>query len=433
MQTSAQSANNLTGRPEFSKALFSGLIITLIFLLGFLSWALTAPLNSAAIAPGIITVEQGRKTVAHLEGGIVGEILIAEGNQVKAGQVLLQLDNENALASYRLLQDRLNVALALEARLKAEYHSLTAIEYPTQLISGNSQSIINGQNNIFSTRVDALNTRKEILQQRITQLQAEVAGIKGQLRSEKQQRHLLADEIKLVAGMYRQKLVDKPHLLQLQRKAQEIEGRINLHQAQIAKAEQNIGETQLRIVEIDTTRNSEVAEELRDVQAELLDLNNRLQAARDVHERSTIVAPISGTIVALQVHTQGGVIRPGEAILDIVPDGEGLLVEARVSPNDIDVVHSGMDAQLRLTAFNQRTTPQQQGVVESVSADHLTDEVSGENYYLARIRLKANSLTETALKPGMKAEVMIVTGERTLVEYLLEPLSNSLNRAFRES
>jgi len=435
MPTSTQSNATSSSKPNIKPAIALGTGVLTLFLGSFVAWSVTAPLDSAAIAPGVISVEHGRKTVAHLEGGIVGNLNVREGDKVEAGQPLIQLDNENAQATYQLLLDRQSVTLALQARLLAEYNGMTEILFPSALTEGDranaNATIMASQQNVFDTRQDTLDTRKKILTQRVTQLRSEIDGLMGQLNSERKQLSLLNEELRMVKKTYQQKLVDKPHLLQIQRKVHESAGKINLHKSQIAKAKQSIGETELRIIEIDSTRTNEIAEELRTVEAELLDLNNRLQAAQDVHQRATIRAPISGTVVALKVHTPGGVIQPGEPLLDIVPDGESLVIEARVNPNDIDVVQNGMHAQMRLTAFNQRTTPLHEGTVESVSADHLIDENTSENYYLARIRL--NEASPLELKPGMKAEVMIVTGERTFMEYMLEPLTNSFNRAFRES
>ncbi|WP_415886112.1 HlyD family type I secretion periplasmic adaptor subunit [Neptuniibacter sp. QD37_6] len=433
MQTSALSENN---GPDFKSSLLWGFGTLAVFLASFFIWSITAKLDSSAIAPGIISVEYGRKTVAHLEGGIVGTLQVKEGEQVKAGQVLITLNNENSLATYQLLKDRILVAQALKARLDTEYKSLTHITFPDSLHADGDkealEAILNSQRKIFWSRQESLNTKKQILTQRITQLGSEIKGIEGQLNSELKQSQLLHQELRLVDKMYKEKVVDKPHWLQVRRKTHEIDGKINMHRAQIAKAEQSIGETELKILEIDSNHNKEVAEELRAVESELLDLNNRLQAALDVHNRSTIKAPIDGIVVGLKINTPGGVILPGEPLLEIVPDHEGLIIEAKVNPNDIDVVHQGMLAQMRLTAFNQRTTPLHQGTVETISADHLTDELTGENYYLARIKLD-QAQSSQLLRPGMKAEVMIITGERTFMNYLLEPITNSFNKAFRET
>ncbi len=222
----------------------------------------------------------------------------------------------------------------------------------------------------------------------------------------------------------------------MQRRSAEIEGNRNLHIAQIARARQSIAESHMRAADLETARLNQVVEELRKVQAEIYALNERVRAAGDVLARTDIRAPRAGTVVDLQVHTAGGVIAPGAALLDIVPSGDRLVVEAKVDPKDIDVVRQGLEAQVRFTAFNQRHRAPAQGTLTSISADLLTDEASGEKYYLARIELaetQADSVDLSALYPGMQAEVMIVTGARSALDYLLEPLVRSVDRAFRES
>ena len=426
-------------RPKLAPEAIASIGIIGVFLAGLIGWSAVAPLESAAIAPGVVSVDGYRKTVQHLEGGIVGEILVREGDRVAAGQVLIRLDDTTPRASLDLLYGRWQVASALEARLHAERDGLQEVRYPEALTARRDDAktlqILEGQNNIFQARREALRSQVAILDQRAAQYREEIGGIEGQIRSETEQLGFVAEELAGVQKLFDKGIARKPKLLQLKRRAAEIAGSRNLHQAQIARAHQSIGETRMRAADLETTRLNQVVEDLRKVQAELYDLNERLHAAEDVLARTVIRAPLDGAVVDLRVHTAGGVIASGAPLLDIVPQNERLVVEARIDPKDIDVVREGLEAQVRFTAFNQRHRAPAEAVLTSISADLLTDEASGQSYYLARVELAEDGGAADELDtlyPGMQAEVMIVTGSRTALDYLLEPLVLSLNRAFRE-
>lgn len=426
-------------KPNLRGMVIVGFAITGAFFGLFGGWAAFAPLESAAIAPGIVSVDTNRKTIQHLEGGIVGEIRVREGAAVKAGQVLIRLDEIQPRASLELLLGRLMAAKALEARLIAERDDESGIEIPDELLSRGDDpkiaKIIHGQSRIFESRNAAINGQVAILGRRQAQLGEEINGLKNQIKAEEKQLALIGEEIADVEGLIRKGLARKPRLLSLKREAAEIEGSKGKNQAAVARSRQQIDETRLRIAELRTNRVNEVVQELREVQTELFDLTERMGAARDVLSRTEIRAPLDGTVVNLRVHTTGGVIAPGEPLLDIVPSDEPLVIEARVDPNDIDIVHPGLFAQVRLSAFSSRTMVPIDGRVVWVSADSLTDERTGQSYYLARVELTgdlAKVLEGASLYPGMAAEVMVVTGARTTLEYLVRPIAQSLNRAFRE-
>ncbi len=417
----------------------AGLLIIALFFVGFGTWAALAPLESAAIAPGVVTVDTKRKTVQHLEGGIVGEILVQDGDRVNAGQVLIRLDETQPRATLDLLRGRQMAASALEARLVAERDGRQEIAFRDWLLAERDDpkvaEIIDAQVSIFNGRRTALFGQVAILNQRILQYAEQIRGLRGQIAAENKQLKLLKGEIATFRELVEEGLATKSRLLELQRRAAEIEGDRSQNRAQIAAARQSIAEVRLRITELQADMISEVVQEIRDVQSELFDLAERIRAAEDVLRRTEIRAPQDGTIVGLQVHTPGGVIPPGAKLLDIVPRDDELVIEARVDPKDIDVVHPGLRAKARLTAFNQRSLAAVDGEVISVSADHLTDERTGQSYYLARVAFTddlAEALDGASLYPGMRAEVMIVTGERTALDYLLKPLTRSLNRALRE-
>ncbi len=416
-----------------------GLAVVFLFFGVFGAWAALAPLQSAAIAPGVVSVDSSRKTVQHLEGGIVGEIRVREGDEVQAGQILIKLDEVQAMATSELLRGRLITAASLQARLEAERRGKDQIEFPDWLAAetedATAKEVMAAQYSIFEARREALSGQVAILNQRIAQFDEEIGGLEGQIAAEDRQIRLIAEEVRDLQQLVKKGLARRPRLLELERQAAEIQGSRHQNQARLARVRQQIGEAKLRISELKTQRDNEIVEELREVQSELLDLTERMRAASDVLARTEIRAPISGTVVGLQVHTAGGVIAPRERLMDIVPSEDSLIVEARVNPIDIDVVRQGLPARVIFSAFSQRNQLPLDGIVTSVSADSLLDDRSGESYYLARIALTGDFravLDGAELTPGMQADVIIVTGERTALQYLMKPLVQSFNRALRE-
>ncbi|HLT77765.1 MAG TPA: HlyD family type I secretion periplasmic adaptor subunit [Ferrovibrio sp.] len=431
-----------------------GLIVILAAFGGFGSWAALAPLSSAAIAPGEVTVDGYRKTVQHLDGGIVREILVGNGSAVSAGDVLIRLDDTAARASVALLAGRYIDALTREARLIAERDDVAAPAMPVPALparlSGVDDALFDramiaeawrGQLNIFHARRRALDGKGAVLRQRVEQYREEIAALRAQIAAEDRQLKLIAEELRDVQHLFDQGLHRKARLLELQRAEARLGGLRGEHLALVTRARQAMAGTELEIITLQNERLREVMQELREVQALLADVQERLIAAAATLQRTEIIAPQAGIVVGLAVHTPGAVIAPGERILDIVPQENRLMVEARVRPEDIDVVHQGLPAHVRLTAFSQRTTPVVGGRVVLVSADRLRDEprrggreLSDEGYYLARIELDREALAalDLALYPGMPAEAMIVTGSRTALDYLLSPVTNALGRALRE-
>jgi len=419
--------------------MLAGAAIVFLFFGVFGGWAALAPLKSAALAPGTVIVENNRKTIKHLEGGIVGKIFVADGDVVSAGQTLIQLDDTQAQVMKERLRGRLLSGKALEARLLAERDKRDDIEFPETLTGDKSATdevvdALNGQRSIFQTRRDSLIAQQRIFNRQIAQLHEEITGLRGQISSENTQLSLLSLEMKDVQTLVDKGLAKRSRLLSLQRGKAEIEGSRSRNIAAIARAGQQISETELRLSELETQRLNEVVEELGQVQTEVFDLEERIRSSEDVLQRTDIRAPLDGTIVGLQVHTTGGVIAPGEPLMNLVPSGANMIVEAQIDPGDIDVVHADLPAQVRLTAFNQRNLAPLDGRVITISADRLTDERTGAPYFLAQIALVGDLSKETAiaLYPGMQAEVIIVTGERTMLEYIFRPIAQSLSRAFRE-
>lgn len=423
-----------------SPILFGMLMAILLFGV-FGLWSVLAPINSAAIAPGKVNLDSNKKTIDHLEGGIVKEILVKEGQKVEPYDPLVILDDTAAKARRDLYQGQFVVALATEARLIAERDNREEIKFPQDLLDMAQQdpdveANLDAQRRLFQSRKESLIGRTEVLQQQIKQSEEEIQGLREQIKSSDKQLELLADEIKDVRFLLKSGNAPKTRLLQLERRQAEIQGQKGERVSLIARAEQRINESKIEMYNLKTEFQNKVVEELKDTQLQLSDLDEQLRAAEDVMKRIVIRAPIGGEVTGLAVHTVGGVIAPDEPIMNIVPDDDLLIVEARVRPQDIDVVRAGLEAQVRLLAFSTRNVPPVEGVVETISADRFEDPKTGEQYFLARIVIDEKKLEELdediELSPGMPTEALIVTGSRSLFSYLIEPIKASFNRAFRE-
>ena len=417
----------------------AGFLVLLIAFGGFGLWAALAPIDSGAIAPGVIAVESSRKTIQHLEGGVIKEILVHEGQQVHAGDVLLRLDDTEARAQFDMVRSQLLAERAEEARLIAERDGAPEIAFPSELTDSADdprvQEVISGQRRVFEARRKALDGEIDLLNQRIDQINEQMAGLEALKASKGKRIALYEEEIGGLKALFAKGMGDKSRLWEYERLAAELEGERADHQASIGSAKVQIGEARLQIQQLKRKFDSEVVEQLRDIQTKIADLRERARVLGKTLDRTRVVAPVDGYVVGMRVHTIGGVIRPGDSLLDIIPHDESLIVEARVRPNDIDRVTPGLEAQIRLSAFNTRTTPTVLGRVLTVSADRLVDQASNSAYYLARIQVTPEGMAELkglTLVPGMPAEAMIKLGERTFFEYLSRPLVDRVAGAFRD-
>ncbi|MEA3639607.1 MAG: HlyD family type I secretion periplasmic adaptor subunit [Lamprobacter sp.] len=418
-----------------------GLLILLIGLGGFLIWAALAPISSAAVAPGVVTVEGARKTVQHLDGGIVADILVREGDKVDADQLLVRLDDRETRAQLEMERGQLIALAAEEARLVAERDGLEQPEFPVRLFGGIGMDDPRllmaqaGQKRVFEARREAREGEISVLEQRIEQLQERIAGVEAVLEANKRRAKLYQEEIDALTSLFDRQLGDKSRLREAERQQAELLGEQAERRSTIASTRVQIVETELEIAQIKRRFVSEVVEQLRKVETELSDREERLRALSARLERTEVRSPASGAVVDLQTHTIGGVLRPGDKVLDLIPTDEPLLIEARVSPTDIDQVFPGLEADIRFTAFNASTTPTLIGQVLTVSADRMTDQKTDQDYFLARVQVPPESLEQLedkTLLPGMPATVMIKTGERTFFEYLIRPISDRISVAFRE-
>ena len=420
-------------------SIFLGLGVILVGFFGFGAWAAVASIASGVVAPGTVTVDSNRKKVQHLEGGVVRDLLVRDGDVVKAGDILIRLDEIRPQATLAILQTRYDSALASQARLLAEQQDLEKILFPEQLLIRSSEAkvaeILAGQTRLFEARRNSLAGETEILENRITQLQNDVRGIEAQQRAKERQISLVKEELESIKGLLDKGYTDRPRYLALQREAARLEGERGELISEIARTNTKIGETQLEIIQLRKSFREQVVTDLRAIGADVADLEERIGAARHTLEHIEVRAPVDGVVVGMEVHTVGGVIRAGDTILEVVPVNDELIIEVRVQPQDIDNITIGMQAGVQFTAFKQRTTPRLQGQVTYLSADRFVDDRTGEAYYSAHIRVseeEVKRLGDHRLQPGMPAEIMIKTGERTAFQYLLQPFVDSLEKAWRE-
>ncbi|KXF80020.1 HlyD family type I secretion periplasmic adaptor subunit [Enterovibrio coralii] len=402
-------------------------------------WSVFSPLEGASIAPGIVTVDSQRKTVQHFEGGIIDKIQVAEGQIIEKGQPLIILDDTQARAQLTQLISKQRNAVAREARLIAERDDKDTIEFEASLLAQRDdprvEELLTNQQRIFEARRGFFTSQREIINKQLAQNKAELEGQEKRLVIEKRRLSIIGEEIEGNRQLAEKGYVSKTQVLRLEREETQILSTISQLQANASRLAQNVAENQAQLKEQELEHIKEIVEALRESREERYELDEQLAAAKDILERTTIVAPLSGTVLNLQVYSEEGVITPGQPLLDIVPVDEKMVIEARVNPADIDQVGNGMKAQIRLTALSMRAVKPLNGELLTVSADRLVDEQSGEAYYLARVQLTdkvSEVLDGVDLYPGMQAEVMLLTEPRTPIEYLTKPLTESLNRAFRE-
>lgn len=415
---------------------YTVIIVIFGFLLG---WAYTAPLDSASYATGIVTVESYRKTIQHLEGGIVKEINTEDGQLVKKGDVLIVLDETQLKAQLEITKAQYISSLALVSRLKAERDSSEKIIFDQYLLDNNDlESVtdaINLQSQIFKARQTAMHGEVSVLKQRIEQLKEQTNGIQELQNSEKKEIELYKEEITEFQELLEEGFTNKSRMRDMQRRVAQLEGEVSKNTSAISGAKIQIGEAELQILQIEKNFQLEVAEQLSKGSIQVNDLKERIIAIEDKILRTKVVAPESGMVLGMTVHTLGGVIAPAKPILEIVPQNAELIVEAKVTPVDIDKVHTGLVAEIRFSSFKSTTTPIIDGEVINISPDSLIDQTTGMAYYLARVKVSEegmNNLGDLKLLPGMPADVLIKMGERTVFQYLVQPINDAFARSFNE-
>ncbi|MBI5263474.1 MAG: HlyD family type I secretion periplasmic adaptor subunit [Bradyrhizobium sp.] len=419
--------------------LILGLAVMIVLAGGLGGWASTVAISGALIAPGQIVVESNVKKVQHPTGGVVGELRARDGDVVKTGDILVRLDDTITRANLAIVTKNLDAALARAARLQAEQRGLDALEFPAQLLerAGDPEvkSLMASESKLFEVRVTGRAGQKAQLRERVTQLNNEIAGLAAQETAKDREIVLVQKELDGVRELYEKHLVQISRLTTLERDAARLTGERAQYIASRAQAKGKITEIELQIIQIDRDMVSEVSKDLRETNDRIGELIERKVTAEDQLRRVDIRAPQDGMVLQSTVHTVGGVVTAGDALMLIVPQADDLQVEAKVNPADIDKLQVGQKTLLRLSAFNQHTTPELSGVVTRVSPDVTTDQRTGQSYYTIRVSMPAEEvrrLGDVKLIPGMPVEAFVQTGDRTMFSYLMKPLSDQLMRAFRE-
>ncbi|MGF7162339.1 HlyD family type I secretion membrane fusion protein [Rhodoligotrophos appendicifer] len=417
-----------------------GIAIVGIFVFGAGAWAAIAPLASAALAPGIVSPEGYRRTVQHLEGGIIAKILVSDGDKVRSGQPLIILDNTRDTANLDVVQMQRYATSAAAIRLDAEIMGRPLV-FPQWLEEAAKrqtkvEEIVTSQKRLFQLRRETLDGQKKVLEQRIAQLNEQIVGRKAEVESTGRQLALLSQELDTAQGLVSKGLERRTRLLELQRGKAQFEGALSSAKASLASAEQQIGEANFQIIGVEAEFRDKASSQLAEVEKELASLDSRLSATADVVSRTKIVAPVGGTVVNLKFHTIGGVIPPGAPILDIVPDFEKLIIDVRIAPIDIDVVRVGQEALVHFTAFKQRSMPRIKGRVIYVAPDATSDPNTGASFYSGKVEVSQHEMGKIQpaieLLPGMPADAAITTGARTVMRYIMDPLIAAFQRSFVE-
>ncbi|PZP84035.1 MAG: HlyD family type I secretion periplasmic adaptor subunit [Azospirillum brasilense] len=434
------------GENEAVRAIYGPLRITMIamlvlFFVIFVIGSL-APIKSAALAKGTIVVLSNNKTVQHLEGGIIRDILVSEGQLVKKGQTLIELNDISPKAARNIARIELYMARITEARLMALKQEKEEMEIAAEILEAAAENkdlkkTIDTQRDLFLTQRDLQEGKMATLKQRIEEYNEEIGGFEAQVKSAEGQLALIQEEIEPMERLVAKRYAAKPQLLALHRKKEELEGNRGQYTANIAKTKQSIGEAELQLTTLRHEFASQIADELGDAQAKISDNEERLASAADIMHRTTITSPYEGIVTGMKYHTVGAVISPGEALMDIIPQNEPLVIDAQVQPADIDVVSKGLHTRIVFSAYKTRSMPRLTGEVTRVSADVLaTKDIQPVHYYNARVEVSGEELARLKsrihLYPGMPVEVFIETGSRSFMGYLFAPITSSLERAFKE-
>jgi HlyD family secretion protein len=414
-------------------------VVVSILLVGVGGWGATAVISGAVVASGALVVDSNVKKVQHLTGGIVGELRVRDGDRVRAGDIVVRLDETVAHANLAIVSKGLDELMARKARLESERDGSDEIVFPAQLLAGpgdpDRAAAMDSERKLFNLRRTARSGQKAQLQERVAQLQEEITGLTAQQNSKAKETGLIERELAGVRELWKQNLVQLTRLTALEREAARLDGERGQLIAAAAQAKGKIAETALQILQIDQDIASDVAKELREVDGKIGEFIERKVAAEDQLKRIDIRAPQDGTVFQLAVHTVGGVITAGDPIMLIVPEADNLSVEVKANPQDIDQLQLNQKAILRFTAFNVRTTPEIEGIVTRISADTSSDQRTGQSYYTIRIAMAADQLErlgDVKLLPGMPVEAFVQTGDRTMLSYLIKPLHDQLMRTFRE-
>jgi len=426
-------------RASIRRHVIVGTAVVVFLAFGVGGWASTAEISGALIAPGSLVVDSNVKKVQHPTGGVVGELHVHDGDRVKAGDLLIRLDETVTRANLAIVTKGLTELYARKARLGAERDGADTVPLPKELAERASdpdvQEAMGSERKLFELRRKARLGQKDQLQQRIAQLKEQITGLTAQQDAKSKEMSLIDQELAGVRDLWAKNLVQLSRLTSLEREDARLQGERGQLIAAAAEAKGKIVETELQILQVDQEFTSDVAKELRETDSKIGEYVERKVTAEDQLRRTEIRAPQDGVVFQTTANTVGGVVAAGDPIMLIVPESDTLLVEVKVEPKDIDQLQFGQPVVLRFSAFNMRTTPELNGTVVRIAADTSTDQRTGQSYYLVRIAMTAEEISrlgDVKLTPGMPVEAFIQTGERTMLSYLVKPLHDQLKRAFRE-
>ncbi|WP_249778110.1 HlyD family type I secretion periplasmic adaptor subunit [Phenylobacterium glaciei] len=411
-----------------------------VFVVAMILWAAVSPVRSAIMAPGLVRVEANRKVIRHREGGSVRAIPVREGQHVAAGQPLLILDDVQPKAAVDVFQNQSDALMAQSARFEAEARGARVLSIPASLTTRISDprvaGLIQDQQLLFSTRLQFFDSQADVLNQRQSQIESQISGVQAQLDALEESVRLTKEELSGYQTLYEKGYAPKTLILRYDRSLADLAGRRGALNSEITRLRQQKGETRLQLNSLRDQRVSQAADGLRQMQAGLSDVSPRLTAARQTLNNAILRSPVDGYVLDLSQSTIGGVVGPGEVLMNIVPANAPLIISAKIKPADIDDVKVGMKAEVRLTAFNYRKVSPVQGEVIAVSADSLSDQKTGEGYFRADIRIAPKDLASlpkgAKLSPGMPAAVSIVTGTRTILSYVVSPLTDTIRDSLKE-
>ena len=424
---------------NYRQAALAGYAIILVCFGGAGAWAALASLDSAVTAHGSVTLQSRRQVIQHLEGGIVKEISVREGQSVQEGEALVRLDDTQPRASLDLVQSQLDALIALQARLVAERDEAPGVTFPPELMERAAQpsvaKVMEDQLAQFRQRRGSLDAQVSILRNRQAALNDEVEGLKRERAAVERQLFFIQDELIGVTKLADQGLVAKNRKNSLEREKARLDGVVGRNDTEAAKAAVSLNEMELQINQLRQKLQEEVASQMQDANQKILDQRERRRVALDTLGRLLISAPREGFVQSLRVSTIGQVLRPGEILMEIVPAIEPLIIEAQVSLTDVDNLHVDMQAEVRFPSFHSRRTPVIIGRIGNVSRDRLIDEMTRQPYFLAQISIQDTDIPEEMkgrLRAGMPVEVVVPTGERTPLQYLMQPLTDAMRQTFTE-
>lgn len=425
-------------RQSLRKPVLAGLAFILVGFGGFLTWGFTAELDSAAVATGSVIVDSKKKIVNHYEGGILRKLLVDEGEKVTAGQTLALLDGTRSESELGQLRGERYGLMAKLARLRAEQRGQDAMPFPQELMASDEpyvHDILDDEKRLFAKRQEVYTAKREAQAKQIEQFEAEAQALVSQINARTRQEKLVAEQLQGIRQLAEKGFATRTQLVEVENNWSDLVGDMGEFKAQKAAAQQQKAEAQINLASIEMEWQSDIATEIQETQLALNDVTQRIRASKDVLDRLEVKAPQAGTVANIQIRTPGGVISPAEPIMDIIPEGEPLVIEARINRQDIDSVHVGSKAQIRLTAYSQRRLAPLEGVVRYVAPDQTVDEQRESSYYILRAAIEPAELAKHAdinLRPGMPANILVLKAPRTAIDYLIDPIVQSMDKAFRE-